>query len=507
MHSITMKKLKIYYTSDVHGAFSPTDYATGSRIAAGLSNCIAGFKKDGDTLIIDGGDILQGSPFTYYLYSQTEHGGKTIASLMNIGGYDFVTLGNHDFNYGKAAIEEYLAAINAKCLCANVRGIRGVEGTAVITTQNGLRVGLAGVTTHYVNIFEKRENMRGITVTDAFTAAKEALSELKAQHTDINICIYHGGYERDLATGVLLSSTDENQGYRICAELDYDILLAGHQHMAAENKRVCGTFTCQPADKAKEYIELDISVENGVSAVSRICPAGNNESAAAHELLAPYEERAAAWFDKPVGHLDAELLPDEHIKMAANGSLIANFFNQVQLEATGADISATSLGNTVKGLNRDVTIRDIVSTYIYPNTLKTLCVTRAQLKCALERSAEYFAIDADGKLKVSESFLTPIEQHFNYDYFSGIEAAFDIRRSVGDRVVSIKYKGEELSGDKRLTLCMNNYRASGAGGYDIYRQCQTVRELPTEIAELIIAYVDKHRNITVDKHKWLKLIY
>ena len=54
---------------------------------------------------------------------------------------------------------------------------------------------------------------------------------------------------------------------------------------------------------------------------------------------------------------------------------------------------------------------------------------------------------------------------------------------------------------------MNNYRASGAGGYDIYRQCQTVRELPTEIAELIIAYVDRHRNITVDKHKWLKLIY
>lgn len=502
-----MKKLKIYYTSDVHGAFSPTDYATGSRIAAGLSNCIAGFKKDGDTLIIDGGDILQGSPFTYYLYSQTEHGGKTIASLMNIGGYDFVTLGNHDFNYGKAAIEEYLAALNAKCLCANVRGIRGVEGTAVITTQNGLRVGICGVTTHYVGMWEKSENMQGITVTDAFTAAKEALYELKAQNTDINICIYHGGYERNADTGSILSLTDENQGYRICSELDYDVLLAGHQHMAAENKCICGTFTCQPPDKAKQYITMDISVENGVKAVSRLCNAGERENAAVHELLLPYEEKAAAWFDMPLGHLDTALLPQSHISMAEHGSLIANFFNQVQLDATGADISATSLGNTVKGLNRDVTIRDIVSTYIYPNTLKTLCVTRAQLKCALERSAEYFAIDADGKLKVSESFLTPIEQHFNYDYFSGIEAAFDIRRSVGDRVVSIKYKGEELSDDKRLTLCMNNYRASGAGGYDVYRQCQTVRELPTEIAELIIAYVDKHRNITVDKHKWLKLIY
>ena len=68
--------------------------------------------------------------------------------------------------------------------------------------------------------------------------------------------------------------------------------------------------------------------------------------------------------------------------MAAHGSLIANFFNQVQLEASGADISSTSLANTVKGFEQDVTIRDVVSTYIFPNTLVTLAVNRAQLKRA-----------------------------------------------------------------------------------------------------------------------------
>ncbi len=502
-----MKKLRIYYTSDVHGGFSPIDYASGAHTAIGLSNCIESFEKDGSTLVIDGGDILQGSPFTYYLFSQCEHGAKTVAGIMNIGGYDFVTLGNHDFNYGRRAIEEYVAALNAKCLCANVSGIAGVEKTAVITMANSLRVGICGVTTHYVSMWEKSENMQGITVTDAFTAAKEALYELKAQNTDINICIYHGGYERNADTGGILSLTDENQGYRICSELDYDVLLAGHQHMAAENKCICGTFTCQPPDKAKQYITMDISVENGVKAVSRLCNAGERENAAVHELLLPYEEKAAAWFDMPLGHMDTALLPQSHISMAEHGSLIANFFNQVQLDATGADISATSLGNTVKGLNESVTIRDIVSTYIFPNTLKTVAVTRAQLKQALERCAEYFAIAPNGKLRVSESFLTPIEQHFNYDYFYGIEAVFDIRRGVGDRVVSIKYGGAELSGEKRLTLCLNNYRASGAGGYDVYRQCETVRELPTEIAELIIAYVDRHRSITVDKTKWLNVIY
>lgn len=119
---------------------------------------------------------------------------------MNIGGYDFVTLGNHDFNYGKEELEKYISALDARCLCANIAGIRGVEKTAIVTLQNGLRVGLAGVTTHYVKLWEKPENLAGIAVTDAFTAAKEAYDQLKAK-ADITVCIYHGGFERDVKTG------------------------------------------------------------------------------------------------------------------------------------------------------------------------------------------------------------------------------------------------------------------------------------------------------------------
>ena len=120
------RKLTIYYTSDVHGYFSPVDYASGKSAQSGLANCMNGFANDGNTLIIDGGDILQGSPLTYYLYSQRRDGDCVPARLLNLGGYDFVTLGNHDFNYGKAEIERYLREIDAVCLCANIGGIAGV---------------------------------------------------------------------------------------------------------------------------------------------------------------------------------------------------------------------------------------------------------------------------------------------------------------------------------------------------------------------------------------------
>ena len=109
------RKLTIYYTSDVHGYFSPVDYASGKSAESGLANCMNGFANDGNTIIIDGGDILQGSPLTYYLYSQRRDGDCVPARLLNLGGYDFVTLGNHDFNYGKAEIERYLRVLDAVC--------------------------------------------------------------------------------------------------------------------------------------------------------------------------------------------------------------------------------------------------------------------------------------------------------------------------------------------------------------------------------------------------------
>ena len=503
------RKLTIFYTSDVHGCFAPTDYARNCRADTGLANCIANFTDDGCTLVIDGGDTLQGSPFTCWLFGPSEERSLLPAKLMNLGGYDFITLGNHDFNYGKKELERFLSALDAKCLCANVEGLRFVEKTAVVTMQNGLRVGLTGVTSQFVPRWEKAENIAGLTFSDAFEAARGALAELRAQAVDLTLCIYHGGYENNVDTGAPISSTGENEGFRICRELGFDVLLTGHQHMPLADRCLCGTFTCQPPDKAGQFIRMDVSVDAAgtVSARSALCPAGDVTPPALAALLAGPEAEAAAFLDTPLGRLDTELPPGEPLERALNGSLIANFFNQVQLEASGADVSCTCLSNHVRGFSRDVSVRDIVAGYSFPNTLRTIRVGRAVLKAALERSAEYFTLGEDGTPRVSDRFLRPVTQHYNYDYLSGIEAVVDLRRAPGERVVSLLYRGEELDPERTLTLCLNNYRASGAGGYGFYADCETLAETQEEIAPLIIDYVDRHRDITVDRTQWLHVIY
>lgn len=486
--------LTIFYTSDVHGCFEP------------LACCMAQMRKDGNTLVLDGGDMLQGSPAMTCL-GRKPGGLAAPAQLLNAGGYDFVTLGNHDFDYGKAGIEAYLAALDARCLCANVSGVCGVEKTALVTLENGLCVGLTGVVTHFVTRFERPETLAGIAVSDAFDAAKAALAELRAQGADVTVCIYHGGYEEDLQTGVGLSASGENQGVRICRELDFDVLLAGHQHLAVPGARVGNTVTCQPPDKAAFFARVDVrKTPNGVQAAAQLLPAGNTPLPAAQTLLKPVLAETDRWLDAPVGHLDVPIPAQPPLDAALHGSLLANFFNQVQLDATGADLSVTSLSNEPCAVVQDVTVRDVVRAYAYANTLRTIRVTRRVIKAALERSMAYFARDPDGHICVSDAFLHPIPQHFNYDYLSGAVVTADLRRPVGGRVVSIVYRGEELPEDRELTLCLNSFRASGAGGYDCYRDCEALSELSDEVAPLILRYLERRGRVTVDKTAWLHIL-
>ena len=92
------RKLTICFTSDLHSYIYPTDYRGQEEKNLGLFKCASQFQKDGNTLVIDGGDLLQGSPFGAFCHD-TVGSAAQFAEIMNRCGYDYVTLGNHDFNY------------------------------------------------------------------------------------------------------------------------------------------------------------------------------------------------------------------------------------------------------------------------------------------------------------------------------------------------------------------------------------------------------------------------
>ena len=258
-----MKNLKIYFTSDLHGYVYPTDYVDRSQKNIGLLNIINQFEKDGNTLIIDAGDTIQGSPFTNYL-STAEFDVHPIATIFNKAGYDYITLGNHDFNYGFDYLKKYLCNLDAKCLCANVddkTNELGIFPYDIKTLENGLKVGIIGFTTDFINIWERAENLANFTINDTISSIKPYYDELKG-NVDVLIGVYHGGFEYDLESHKKLSETKENIAYKICNELGFDLLLTGHQHMEISDIDLHGTHIVQTPHNGSKFIELNLEFDN-----------------------------------------------------------------------------------------------------------------------------------------------------------------------------------------------------------------------------------------------------
>ena len=497
-------KLMVYYTSDIHGFVFPTNHADDKIRPMGLLGMIPQFHKDGNTLILDCGDTIQGSPLTYYCRKKSLP--NPMIPVMNAAGYDYVTLGNHDFNYGYDALGEYLSGINARCVCANVKDRQEklpIVPYVLHTLENGLRIGITDVVTSWVNRWEQESTLSHFEITDPFTAARDALDALR-RSVDFTICLYHGGLEKDIITGRLLSDTDENIGCRICEELDFDLVLTGHQHIPMENITYHGTHLAQTPASATHFLKAEV-LEDG-SIISRLMPSDPVLMPPIARELKKLKSELDQWLDAPIGRLNMPLWPGDKLQMALHGAPIANFFNQVQMEASGADISCTSLPNEMRGFDAKVTVRDVVATYVYANTLVVLQVSGKDLKAALERCAAYFAVSAQGEVFISEEFLKPKVAHYNFDFFDGIEYIFDLNEEIGQRVKNVTLNGSPLEDDRQYTLCMNNYRATGSGGYDVYLKCPRIREINTEVSELILDYFLKYESVSVSGASPLQVI-
>jgi len=488
------KRLRIIYMSDIHGNMDM------------LARCAGLFAKDEDTIILDGGDTIQGSPFSTYIHVNAM-GAGSIAQTLNIAGFDFITLGNHDFNYGTDYLRAYLNDLNAVCVCANVSGDLPVLPYQIHAMPNGLKIGITGIVTEYVNIWEKADNLRGVTISSPFEAAQEALRQMK-DIADVCICIYHGGFECDLNSGAVLTTSTENIGSKICRELDFDILLTAHQHMLVEGCLHYGTFVVQPGSNAQQFIAITGEThDDAFKWTSRFVepghfmyPENNHLSAMEHDLQ--------AWLDIPIGTASEPLLPADRAQMALHGSPIATLFNHIQRKATGAQISCVGLANNIPGFGHVIRMRDVIENYPFNNNLVTMHITGVQLVVALERAASYLSPDAEGVPQVSHAFLYPKVEHYNYDFFSGLTYTADLRKPCGERVSDVKVGGVPITDDAVYTLCMSSYRATGTGGYDVYKSCPTTEHGSQEISELIRDYISREGNITIKNEEapnWISI--
>lgn len=478
----------IFFTSDLHSYIYPTDYISKDDKDIGYATLSALFSDD--SIIIDGGDVLQGSPLARY---EMIKGFRPffMAEAFNAAKLDIFVPGNHDFNFGPKVLKEFLDSLNADIVCANLCSEidLGIKPYVIKETKDGLKLLITGLVTDYVNIWESKENLKGLKITDSVKAAKRVLDKTSSQVFDYKILIYHGGF------GEEEGEIRENRGDELSL-LGFDILLTGHQHMRIDPVCKGTALVMQAGTKGMlaAHIVLDKTgiIKSEILQNDKSLPL-KKEMKALLERREGEKRDIALYLNSIVGHLSTPLEDKGKLESGVNGSSLADLINKVQLDFVKTDVSACSLYNEPVCLKGDVSIGDLFSAYPFSNTLYKLEIDGAILKEAMERSASYFDLDERGNIIISDRFLVPKIEHYNYDYYYGVSYIYDISKPVGKRVTKLMLGDIDLlqSPDHRFTIALNSYRATGTGGYEAYRRGIVLQSPKDEIQELLISSFEK----------------
>lgn len=505
-----MKKVRfqVIHTSDVHGAVTPNDYASMKEKNQGLAKVSTLLKRvrKPHSLLIDGGDIIQGNPLVYYHQKESMEAVHPMARVMNALHYDYYTIGNHEFNYGIKNLETYIDHSNATLLNSNIMANHVPKWGKPydIVDIDGLKIGVIGVTTHYIPNWEQPSVIEGLAFLDAYETTKHWVNKIR-EHVDFLIVNYHGGFERDLETNELLvEDTGENQGWKMLHSIDgIDLLLTGHQHrtlMGHYNK----TFYSQPSFNGQLVNEMMIEARYDGAWSFDIQGTHHDLSDVEADLevlslIEKTESNTQRFLDQVVGQFDRAYLIDDQLKARLYKHPLVSFINQVQLAYTNADIALCGLGNHVVGFNRKVTIRDILGTYVYPNTLVVKKMTGHTILKALEKTMSFFEVE-DDEIVVSKKYTSPKLELYAYDMYDGIEYEADISKPVGSRINWVKRNDQPFDLEQEYTVALNNYRSSGGGDYVFFKACELIQDTTKEIVQLLIDYVVEHPSITIDHH-------
>ncbi|WP_226037180.1 bifunctional metallophosphatase/5'-nucleotidase [Aquibacillus saliphilus] len=512
--------ISLLVTSDIHGYIYPTNYSDHDDRNFGLaklSTLIKQKRQKDNLLLLDNGDLIQGSPLTFYHAKYQSTTANPLIKVANELGYLASVFGNHEFNYGQEYLQNVINQSEFPWLSANIvnqnDGKPAFGKPYIIHKVKNISIAILGITTHYIPNWEDPKHIKGLVFQDALESTKGWVKHIhENEQPDVVVVSYHGGFERDIQSGEPTEElTGENQGYQICMEVEgIDVLVTGHQHRALANK-INGVTIVQPSNNGQLLGQVDIEVEKRKNeCVKRInCSLIEIDDSVkvdkqVVDLVKEYEEATQVWLDKPIGKINGDMTISNPFSIRLQDNPLIEFINKIQMDIANVDISNTSLfNNTSPGFKSNVTMRDIVSNYIYPNTLKVIRISGSDIKQALEQSASYFIINADGQIDVNSAFINPKPQHYNYDMWEGIEYELKITNPIGERVTKLNYQGEPIDYNQDYHVVMNNYRAGGGGNFKMYQGKPVVQDIPTDMTELIANYILNRKTIEATcNHNW-----
>lgn len=485
-----MKRIRILVTSDVHGNVFPSSSESGSLQSgsfARISTAVSSL-RDETTILLDNGDALNGNPLSFFHNMRYPDDLSPVTRAMNDIEYDYVNVGNHDFDGGEEVLMMHLQNLKAPCITSNwIYHGKPYGPTYVIREISGVKIALFGLVTPAVGKMEKKSRIRHSRFADAVESARRTVSTIqRLEKPDYIICMYHGGFEKDPVTGANADGIErENEAYRLCREIGgIDVLISGHQHRSMSGT-LFNTVYLQTAANGREIGCIDLFPDSRRSETRLLqCDMPADEDLLHH--VEKEHDECEKWLDTPAAVSDTDLtLPSDPYGRIRRPAALS-FFSHLIMDYTHADLVSGWLPLHAEGPSRNITMRDLLALYPYSDSIVLKKISGAQLRSYLEKSAEMLTVREDGKPGYSTSYLRPDQAASRYDMITGAEYEIRLNAEAGRRITSLKVKGEDVTDDMEFTIALSGYRAAGGGDYALLAALPTVRVYSDSIAEMLM---------------------
>ena len=492
--------LTIIGTSDTHGniwGYSYEDMAESSKDGlARVSTYVKEVRAENpNTILVDAGDTIQGTIMTDDLYSK-DTTGHPVPAALDYMQYDAWTLGNHEFNFGVDTLKSIIEQTDVPVLSANTKNADGTYLTGAgytIVDRGGVKVAIIGVTTPNIPRWDgTKQGVSDLTFEPMADAVAACIDEIGDQ-ADVIMVSTHAGLEAEYST----DGSDAAQNILDkCPEVD--VLQLGHTHSTYINneKIPVGETKNNAAEVVRYDLTLNANKEITSATVETVSMDGVEPDQGLRdvpEVKAAQEKTVSFIQDNVLGHASADFQPANEIKGIPAGRIedtaVIDLIGTVQLENSGADVTAVALFKDTSDLKKgDLNYGNLFDIYKYPNVLYTVKVTGAEMKAYMEWAAECWNQWKEGDINIS---FNPDKAGYLHDHFIGLNYEVNLSKPAGERIENVTFKGEPLTDDMTLTLCVNDYRYTGLKNEGIISG-EKEWESSSSVRDMLVVYLAEH---------------
>ena len=460
-------RIQILGTTDMHGQVMAEDTYSLQPANEGWAKIATLIRQqqaaNPNTVLVDCGDTIEGEPINYVHNVLRRDLPEPSIAIMNDLGYSAMVVGNHEYNFGLDVLQAAQKQATFPFLSANTVDDQGAGAfpASVLVKVAGVRILLVGFTTPCIPEWEEPENYAGLHFRDIVETARILIPRLKAEEkADVVVALLHSGL------GVVDGHKgDENEALRLADRVPgLDAIFTGHTHQAIQTEyKGVPILQAQAHGTALAVVDLDLQKADGHWRVlsSRghlLRPTTDTPvDAAVLRLTAELREATTRYLDTPA----TTLLTDLDGRWGRmEDTPLAQLLHQVQLQATGAQLSAVACVDPRIFIPKGPTsVRQFYALAPYENRVARIRITGAQLKLYLEHAARGYTYSWQPDLFNRE---VPF---FDVDTVDGVTYALDLGKPVGSRVVGLSYQGQPVRPDQVFTLALSTYRLRGGGGY------------------------------------------